>query len=72
MMIVYLRYVFVFAAKPKKHELIIRENQPQELPPDVVRGIYERQRKQVNKISKLNENVCLFVLSAVALHNKNI
>lgn len=28
----------LFTAKPKKHELIIRENQPQELPPDVVRG----------------------------------
>ncbi|GJQ67553.1 hypothetical protein Trydic_g6984 [Trypoxylus dichotomus] len=24
--------------KPRKHELIIRENQPLELPPDVVRG----------------------------------
>lgn len=28
----------VFAARPRKHELIIRENQPVELPPDVVRG----------------------------------
>lgn len=26
------------AARPRKNELIIRENQPEELPPDVVRG----------------------------------
>lgn len=28
----------VIAARPRKHELIIRENQPVELPPDVARG----------------------------------
>lgn len=32
---------FKIAEHPKKHELIIRENQPQELPPDVVRGIFQ-------------------------------
>lgn len=33
-----------FTEVPRKHEMIIRENQPMELPPDVVRGLLDLAR----------------------------
>ena len=39
--------------KPRKHELIIRENQPLELPPDVVRGTICYPSSRINNILML-------------------
>lgn len=36
---IFIYKIKIITAKPRKHELIIRENQPAELPPDVARGI---------------------------------
>lgn len=47
-----------FPEVPRKHEMIIRENQPLELPPDVVRGLLDLAR--VIRIFCLN----------IILHNK--
>lgn len=53
--------------RPRKPEMIIRENQPKELPPDVVRGNDSKYNKKVTIITLTRSNFYLFLIAPICL-----